>query len=474
MWALSSPQDTAFNFQRQAKKGGSLRPPPGGGYFIRLISREQKLLEKRGGRGYSGVMRKGKKTEGEKRLVGKLSRALGGSAPGRKLRTIKNRLFLPAFLKAMKRLKIGGLSGGNRLTLLSDGDRCFDEFLRAMKRARLSINLETYIFNSDDLGWRIARLLVEKARQGVEVNFIYDAVGCLGTSPSLFAFLKEGGVEVIEYHPFWPWRRFWNISFRDHRKILVVDGRIAFVGGMNIGLEYAGRRFRGDRWRDTHLKITGPAVRDIQFNFLENWYRCGGAVMDSGRHFPRLRELGNKLVMVLGSRTRRNLRPIRESYLSAIRYARESIWISNAYFVPDRRIFRALIRAAARGVDVRVLLPVKSDVPLVKFASRYLYKRYLKGGIRVCEYQPSVLHAKTAVIDGIWSTVGSSNLDRRSFRKNLEINAVVLDQEFGEEMERVFLEDLDGSEELTLEHWEKRSLWHLLLEWICYRFRNLL
>jgi len=390
------------------------------------------------------------------------------------LTNLKSRFFLPRFLKEMKKLKIGGISGGNSLRLITDGDTCFGEFVRAIKSAKLSINFETYIFNSDDIGWMFAELLVKKAKAGVEVNFMYDAVGCVASSPAIFNYMRAGGVEVVKYHPFIPWRKFWNISFRDHRKILVVDGRIGYLGGINIGMEYAGERYGGGNWRDSHLRIEGPAVREIQFFFMENWFRHGGAIVDSGKHFLPLREKGRKLVMVLSSSSRKNIRPIKESYLSAIKYAQQSIFITNAYFIPDAKVYRSLIRAAKRGVEVIILLPGKSDVNVVRHASRYLYKKYLKSGIRVFEYSPTVLHAKTAVIDGIWSTVGSSNIDRRSFKKNLELNAIVLDQSFGGGMEEVFFRDLEVSVEYRLENWEKRSILNYALEWLCYRFRNLM
>ncbi len=406
--------------------------------------------------------------------MGALPRAVRAGKQAREaLARLKNRFFLPGFLAEMRRLRIGGLSGGNSVRLLTTGDACFDEFVSAINSARRSINLEIYIFKSDAIGWMIAELLAKKAGRGVEVNIIYDAVGCLGTSPALFSFLRLGGVELVEFHPVIPWRKYFNIDMRDHRKLLVVDGRVAFVGGMNIGNEYAGRKYSGGDWRDTHLRIEGPAVRDVQFFFFENWYRYGGATVDSARHFPNLYEPGKKLLMVLCSKSRRQVKPIQESYISAINFAKQSIYITNAYFIPDARIYRALVRAARRGVDVRLLLPGKSDLAMVQHASRYLYKRYLRHGIRVYEYRRSVLHAKTAVIDGIWSTVGSSNIDRRSFSRNLEINAIILDQPFGDEMERVFFSDLKKSEELLLRDWKKRSAWNILLEWFFYRFRNL-
>lgn len=392
----------------------------------------------------------------------------------RQFKKLRNRFFLPNFLKEMEELCIGGLSGGNKVELIVDGDDCFNQFTNAIKQAKKSINLETYIFASDEVGWKIAELLVEKSKEGIEVNVIYDAVGSIKTTSQLFTHLKKNGVEVLEYHPLIPWRKYWNITFRDHRKILVIDGQIAFVGGINISNHSAGDSFNGGNWRDTHLRIEGPAVRDIQFFFLENWYRNGGAILDNQLHFTDISTEGKLLLMVLCTKSRRKIKPINESYLSAIKHARHSIYITNAYFIPDAKIYRALVHAAERGVDVKLILPGKTDVPVVKYASRYLYKRYLKHGIKVFEYKKNILHAKTALIDDIWTTVGSSNIDRISFKKNLELNVLILDQEFGEKMEKIFEADISNSQQITLEHYQKRSILHFFIEWICYRFRNLL
>jgi len=389
------------------------------------------------------------------------------------IRKLKNRFFLPRYMREMKKIGIGGISGGNSVTLISEGDAFFSRIISSIENAENSINLETYIFSSDSLGLIIAEKLAAKAAQGVEVNVIYDSVGSLKASSQMFTMMRNSGVEVIDYHPFVPWRKYWGISFRDHRKILVIDGAKAFIGGINIGKEYAGRKFGGGNWRDTHIMIEGPAVTDIQFFFMENWYRNGGAVMSSRLYFPEIRKTGQKLLMILCTSARRKVRPVHQSYISAIQNSRNSIYITNAYFIPDAKIYRSLVRSAERGVDVRLLLPGVSDIPFVKYASRYLYKRYMKKGIRIFEYAESILHAKTAVIDGIWSTVGSSNLDRRSFRKNLEMNAVILDQEFGEKMEQVFLNDIKKSKEITLNLFEKRSILEFFIEWLCYRFRNL-
>lgn len=373
----------------------------------------------------------------------------------------------------MKKMGIGGISGGNSVTLITDGDVFFKGIISLIENAKKNINLETYIFSSDPMGRLIAEKLAGKAAKGIEVNVIYDAIGSISSSSEMFNMMRNSGVEVIEYHPFVPWRKYWGLDFRDHRKILVVDGIRAAIGGINIGKEYAGKKFNGDNWRDTHIIVEGPAVADIQFFFMENWYRNGGAVMSGRLYFPPLDKKGDKLLMVLCSSARKKIRPVYQSYISAIQNARHSIYITSAYFIPDAIIYRSLVKAAERGVDVRLLLQGVSDIPFVKYASRYLYKRYMKNGIRIYEYTESILHAKTAVIDGIWSTIGSSNIDRRSFMKNLELNAVILDQDFGGKMVKTFLKDLKKCREITLNVFEKRSFMVFFTEWLSYRFRNL-
>ncbi|MBN2436679.1 MAG: cardiolipin synthase [Spirochaetes bacterium] len=381
---------------------------------------------------------------------------------------------LPLYLKQMKKLNIGGFSSGNQVELIVDGAECYKKFYDAIDNAVSSINLETYIFRSDEAGWEIANRLAAAADRGVEVNLIYDAIGSIKTSRSIFNFMRAMGIEVIEYHPIFPWRKFWNITFRDHRKIMVVDGKCAFIGGLNIGNEYAGNLYTDEYQRDTHARITGPAVREIQFFFMENWFRNGGSVVDYSRHFPDVKKSGKKMVMILCTKSRRNVRPIHFSYLSAIDSARESISIANAYFIPDQKIYRSLCAAAKRGVSVKIILPSRYAMPVVKNAVRYLYRRYLRHGIEIYEYQDNVLHVKSAVIDCVWSMVGSSNLDRLSYRINLELNAVVLDEDFGEKMEKVFHDDLKYCQKIEIENIEKRSLWRLFVEWLCYRFRNIL
>lgn len=389
-------------------------------------------------------------------------------------KSFKNRYFLPKYLREMKKLRIGGLSGGNTLNIITSGDVCFSLIISSIKKAKKSINLETYIFNSDNVGWVIAKELAKASSRGVEVNLIYDSVGSVQTNAKLFEFMKTAGIDIIEFHPIFNIRKIFKINLRDHRKIMIIDGKTAFIGGMNIGKEYAGKKYHGDDWRDTHVKITGPAVKDIQYFFMENFIRSGGSISDFASYFPELNKQDGKLVMILSSKTRRNIKPIKESYLSAIRNAKEFIYITNAYFVPDSKIYRALINSAMKGVKVCLILPRKTDIPIVRYAGMYLYKRFLKHGVKIYEYDYSVLHAKTAVIDGIWSTIGSANLDRRSVNYNLEINAVILDQEFGKNMKDIFEKDVQNSKQLTLERYERRSVIHFIMQWLSYRFRKFL
>jgi cardiolipin synthase A/B len=390
------------------------------------------------------------------------------------LTRIRKLFFLPEFLRQMKKLEIGGLSRGNSVSLISDGDVCFNSFLKDIKKAKKSVNLETYIFKSDHIGWMIADALVERAKKGVEVNVIYDAFGSIGSSSDIFSFMRDNGIEVIEYNPLIPWRKYFNLTLRDHRKILVIDGSVAYVGGINIGSEYAGKKLLGGGWRDTHARIEGPAVKDIQFFFIENWFRHGGSIVENSLHFPNISLSGKIRLMVISTRSRKKIRPIVESYFSAIKTATKSIHITNAYFIPDRRIYHELVRAAKRGVDVRIILPGISDVQIVKHASRYLYNYYIRHGIKVYEYIKSVLHAKTAVIDGVWSTIGSSNLDRVSLYTNLELNVVVLDNHFGRVMEKVFSGDIENCTRITKEKLSRRTFAQFVLQWLSYRFRNIL
>lgn len=365
------------------------------------------------------------------------------------------------------------LSPGNRVEILRDGRAAYPAMLAAIERARRTINLETYILASDRTGWRFARALAERARAGVEVNLLFDAIGGWELSPDYLRYLSDAGVRVLDYHPIAPWRTRWGWNTRDHRKILVVDAEIGFTGGINISDDYAPYEEGGGGWRDTHCQVEGPVVRELVRLFIDAWRRCHGPPLDTRLHLATPDEArGAVPASVLENSVFRNRSAIRRAYLHAVKQARRTIYITNAYFIPDQGLLRALRNARKRGVDIQIMVPASSDVVAVWFASRALYKRLLSWGVRIFEWQESMLHAKTAVIDGLWSTIGSCNLDHRSFRLNQEANLVFLDEVVGRQMVAMFESDKKLCQEVSLEAFERRPLRWRLLERLCYLFRS--
>jgi|SRR5579884_893927 len=358
---------------------------------------------------------------------------------------------------------------GNRIRILKNGAEIFPEMLSAIQEAKETIHLETYIFQSDRTGWRFAEILSEKARIGISVRVIYDSFGSLTTDPGLFHFMEEAGVELLEYHPIAPWKRGWNLKLslrrRDHRKMLIVDGRYGFIGGVNIGDEYADPAEGGGGWRDTHLKLEGPAVRQLQQIFLSSWFKNKKWKLKlKPTDIPEIPPVGNLRVSIVASNGFRGRNQIKKAYLRAIRRARKRIFITNPYFVPPHWFLTALKKARRRGVEVFILLPQKSDVRMIDYARRALYSRLLKWGIRIFEWEGPVLHAKTAVIDGRWSTVGSANMDYMSFHYNMEVNVVALGVTLGAEMEEMFWDDLKRSREILAPEWIRRNWLQRFLE----------
>lgn len=377
------------------------------------------------------------------------------------------------------------LIAGNKITLLDDGPATMRAMMTAIRNARNHINLETYIIEDDEVGHALADLLIEKRTAGVIVNLIYDSVGALDTPRDFFDRLRAGGVNVLEYNPVNPLtaKGDWDINQRDHRKILVVDGRIAFTGGVNISKVYGKSSFlqskrrqpppkdaREAAWRDTHMQIEGPAVAEFQKLFLDLWQRRSGAPPSDARYFPLLKTEGNALVRAIGSSPDHMDYAVYKTYISAFAHADKTIHITTAYFVPDRQVVQAMIDAARRGVAVRIVFPSFTDVGMILHAGRSYYDELLAAGIQVYERKSAMLHAKTAVIDGVWSTIGSTNLDMRSFLHNEEVNAVVLNVDFANRMEALFQRDLQESTEITAEVWSRRGLRSRLREWAVRMF----
>ena len=358
------------------------------------------------------------------------------------------------------------LTVGNRVRLLQDGPATYEAMFAAIAAARDHINMETYILEDDEVGQRFAQALIASQQQGVQVNLIRDSVGTIGTPAAFFQRLTDAGVQVLEFNPVNPLavRKDWAVNQRDHRKLLIVDGRTAFLGGINISSVYSGgSRQRADTdsalvWRDTHLQLQGPVVADLQQLFLATWGQQKGPPLVPRHYFPPPENVGREVVRAIGSSPEEPYSQIYKTLLSAIASAESSVLLTNAYFVPDPQLLAALEAAAARGVDVRLILPSETDSWLVFHAGRAYYARLLRAGVKIHERRGAILHAKTGLIDGVWATVGSTNLDWRSFLHNHELNAVVLGAEFGRELRAMFDKDLAASDEVTLEQWERRPL----------------
>jgi cardiolipin synthase len=361
------------------------------------------------------------------------------------------------------------LVAGNRVSLLLDGPATYQAMFAAIEGARDHINMETYILEADEVGQRFAAALIAKQRQGVTVNLIRDSVGTLSTPKEFFTALTDAGINVVEFNPVNPLtaKAGWEVNQRDHRKLLVVDGQTAFLGGINISSVYSGGSFsqgsKNDRpgnkqpWRDTDLQIDGPVVAELQKLFIATWEKQKGKPLAPRNYFPKLTRQGNEVVHALGGSPDEPYSVIYATLISAIDSAETEILLTNAYFVPDPQLIASLKGAVARGVDVKIVLPGATDSALVFHAGRSYYDELLAGGIKIYERQNALLHAKTALIDGVWSTVGSTNLDWRSFLHNQEVNAVVLGKEFGQRMRAAFDDDLAQSKQITLEQWQRRS-----------------
>ena len=384
-----------------------------------------------------------------------------------------------AALAALEEAATGSpLIAGNKVTLLYDGPQTMTAMMTAISAAKDHINLETYIFDQDEIGIRFADLLIARHRAGVKVNVIYDSVGTIGTPQAFFDKMRDAGIQLLAFNPVNPLKLkgMWEPNNRDHRKILVVDGVVAFMGGVNISDTYSsGSLFRSKArrdtkvgWRDTHIKIEGPAVAALQWLFLNNWASQKSPDLPDSNFFPPLKEVGDKLVRVLASEPGGDY-DIYKAYVLAIQEAKKTIHITSAYFVPDVQILRALSAAAQRGVKVKIILPGVTDSGLLFHAARSFYSEMLASGIKIYEMQIAVLHAKTAVIDKVWATIGSTNIDTRSFLHNHEINVVVFGEEFGNAMENAFAEDLRDSVEITQEKWGQRPLGDRLKEWSARR-----
>lgn len=371
------------------------------------------------------------------------------------------------------------LTKGNRVTLLSDGQATYAAMFKAIKKAKDHINLESYIIEDDETGRKFADLLLQKQGEGVQVNIIYDSMGSMNTPASFFQRLRDGGIQVVEFNPVNPLKGGgeWELINRDHRKILIADGTVAIIGGVNISKVYSSTPRKRKKnvnapihWRDTDIQVEGPAVAEFQKLFLGTWAKQKGQPLSGRNYFPVPGEKGTALVRVVGSTPGESNRIPFIMYVSAITFAEHSIHMTNSYFIPDDQIVKALTAAARRGVDVKIILPGTTDSLLVLHAQRHHYSGLLKAGVKIYEHGTSLLHAKTATVDNVWSTVGSTNMDFLSLLNNDEVNAVVLSREFAAEMENAFAGDLANSRQIRWEEWKNRPYLHRVREWFINLF----
>jgi cardiolipin synthase len=396
-------------------------------------------------------------------------------------RSVRATDMLERYTAVIESVSESPLTKGNKVTLLVDGSATYAAMFKAVENARDHINLETYTMEDieDETGRKFADLLLHKQAEGVQVNLVYDSLGSFTTPASFFKYLRDGGIQVVEFNPTSPLRAHgkWRLAKSDHRKILIVDGKVAITGGVNISQVYSSGPFgSGDEkgaqtpWRDTDVQIEGPAVAEFQKLFLDTWQRQKGATLSDRNYFPDLKEQGNTLVGVLGSTQGETNRTTFIMYVAAITFAENSLHVTNAYFVPDHQTTEALTDAAKRGVDVKIILPGTTDRSMALSAGEYHYSDLLKSGVKLYKRRNVLLHAKTLVIDGVWSTVGSTNMDFWSFSSNDEVNAVILSREFAVEMEKMFAGDLAESDQIRWEEWKKRPLRLKIREWFSHLF----
>jgi cardiolipin synthase len=345
---------------------------------------------------------------------------------------------------------------GNKVEVLLNGDQIFPSMLGAIRGARRTITFETYIYWSETIGKEFSDALIERAKAGVKVHVMLDFIGSIKMDDASMNRMKAAGIELQRYHkPAW-WKLA-RLNNRTHRKLLVVDGKIGFTGGVGIADKWRGMAQDTNHWRDTHFRVEGPVVGQIQAVFTDNWTKATGAVLDGEAYFPALTAQGNNPAQMFSSSPTGGSESMHLMYLMAITAARRTIQLSNAYFVPDELTVKALVAAAKRGVAVQIITPgTDIDSEVVRAASRERWGDLLKAGIRIAEYQPTMFHVKSLVVDDLLVSVGSTNFDNRSFSLNDEANLNVLDRGFAQSQVAVFNEDWRHTKLVTLAAWEAR------------------
>lgn len=362
----------------------------------------------------------------------------------------------PQFLRSMSHLLGPPLVPGNHVQELINGDGIFPPMLAAIRAAEKSITFETYIYWSGRVGRAFAEALAERARAGVKIHVLVDWAGSAKMDDALLQMMKGAGVEILKYHPL-HWYHLARMNNRTHRKLLVVDGKVGFTGGVGIADNWLGNAQDADHWRDSHFRIEGPAVAHMQAAFMDNWMKTSGEVLHGEEYIPPLEPVGEHHAQVFKSSSSEGSESVRLMYLLSIASARTSVHIANAYFVPDDLSVETLVRALKRGVKVRILMPgTRTDAEPVRRASRARWGELLEAGAEMYEYQPTMFHCKVMIVDDVWVSVGSTNFDSRSFRLNDEANLNIYDRAFAQRQIDLFEDDLKQSRRIPYEEWRNR------------------
>jgi cardiolipin synthase len=377
----------------------------------------------------------------------------------------------PQFRLSMAALFGSNLLPGNRAETLNNGNAIFPAMLRALRGATTSISFETYIYWRGDIAEQFAEVLAQKAREGVSVKVLLDWVGSIPMDELLVERMQEAGVSVVRFRPV-TWSTVDKVNNRTHRKILVVDGRIGFTGGVGIGDEWNGDARTAAEWRDTHYRIEGPVVAELQAAFAEHWLEATGELLLGNRFFPALEPAGDQEAQVVASSTgQRSVMHL--MLMTALASAERHIRIGTPYFVPDETTRRQLLEARRRGVEIDILVPgERTDARIVRKASRHLWGELLAAGIRIHEFEPTMYHCKLVVVDEAWASVGSTNIDDRALRLNDEVNLNVYSLGFARDQIAIFNADLQRARRYTLEQWRSRSMAQKLTDWFASLFRS--
>jgi cardiolipin synthase len=378
----------------------------------------------------------------------------------------------PQFGRAMGNLLGPPVLAGNTVKELLNGDQIFAAMLEAIRGARVSISFETYIYWSGEIGREFAEALADRARDGVLVHVLLDWAGSQKLDKEALQLMEAAGVQIEKYHPL-RWYNLGRMNNRTHRKLLVVDGRIGFTGGVGIADKWRGNARSPEEWRDTHFRVEGPVVTQIQAAFLDNWMKSRGEVLHGDAYFPKLEPAGEHRAQMFKSSATEGSESVRLMYLMSLTAAKKRVLISNSYFVPDDLAVETLVAACKRGASVQIIVPGPHiDAEVTRKASRSRWGKLLEAGVEIYEYQPTMYHCKVMIVDGLWVSVGSTNFDSRSFRLNDEANLNIQDGAFAKRQTAIFEEDLQSARRVTLEEWKHRPLKEKVMEHLAGLLRS--